>query len=130
MWKVTTGNHAIAASRATGSPPDQGSAPPDRAGQRSLTGSLFIGDNRRNFTMRTENIAHLLVIDGHLHFDPSPRFQALGFDRQDLGPADDPTAREKADEMFRRCRLAKRADKDARILAKAEKIKSAAAADA
>ena len=77
--------------------------------------------------MRTENIADLLVVDGRLHFDPRPRFAALGFEREDLGLADDPTTREKVDEMFKRCRLAKKADKEARLLAKADAIRAARA---
>jgi hypothetical protein len=78
--------------------------------------------------MKAESIAHLLVIDGRLHFDPSARFVALGFTRQDLGAADDPQTKIKADEMFKRCRLARRADKDARVLAKADRIRAAAVA--
>jgi hypothetical protein len=74
--------------------------------------------------IRRETIATLRTENGRLLFDPLPKYRALGFDVVDLGQADTVDAKIKGDEMFSQCRLAKRADKQQRLLAKADRLRA------
>ena len=74
--------------------------------------------------IRRETIATLRAENGRLLFDPLPKYRALGFDIVDLGPVGSHEAKIRSDELFSECRKAKRADKQARLLAKADRIRA------
>lgn len=72
-----------------------------------------------------DKIATVIEKDGQIIWSPLPRFIALGMEETIVGPIGHDGNAEMLTELFRRARLAKRVDKDARILAKADRIRQA-----
>jgi hypothetical protein len=75
--------------------------------------------------MNRINIADVTEVGGRVVWRPKPRFVALGFQNEDCGAVGDPACREIIIELDRRARLANRADKNARLLARADRIRAA-----
>jgi hypothetical protein len=75
--------------------------------------------------MQATNIADVISRDGRVVWSPKPKFVTLGFKPQDVGPVGDPAAKETVVLLNREARLAKKRDRELRILAKADRIRAA-----
>jgi hypothetical protein len=79
--------------------------------------------------MKAQNIADVISRDGRVMWSPRPKFVALGFMPQDCGAVGDPAAKETVVLLNRQARLAKKRDRELRILAKADRIRATSIAN-
>jgi hypothetical protein len=80
----------------------------------------------RYFPMRDEMIALCVIDQNRLYWKPSPKFATVfGMRTIDCGPADDDVSYENARDQFRKAREIKKADRETRLLAKADRIRAA-----
>ena len=76
--------------------------------------------------MRDEMIALCVIDTNRLMWKPSPKFATVfGMRTIDCGPADDDVSYENARDQFRKARKIKKADRETRLLAKADRIRAA-----
>jgi hypothetical protein len=72
-----------------------------------------------------EKIANVIERDGRVIWSPLPRFTALGMVETDVGPIGHDGNAEHLTELFRRARLARKSAREARALARADRIRAA-----